>query len=149
MSVLRVTKKWLAGALLVCAMTAVLSAQEQQAALRDRESPADSIKYFNARVFKVEDFRDSYVITYAKQTTGAAKLVITKEWYRQNPQKLKFRRLTGVLYPYMSVFYTDGEFNHIKLSLPLSRTNAVWGWIPSNNPNVPPAVPDDFPQFEY
>jgi hypothetical protein len=139
-------------ALVAALATGAAAAQEQgagQIPARDPAAPAEKISYFSTRVYKVRDYKDSYVVTYAKHDIGSASLVISKEWYRQNPQKLKFRRTTGVIFPYMSVYYTDGEFNHIKLTVPLARVNPVWGWIPTSNPNVPDPVPDNFPQFDY
>jgi hypothetical protein len=143
-------RKILTGAVALCFCTAFAAAQENgQVPTRDSEVPGERISCYNVRVLRVRDYRDSYVVTYQKQAGGQAQLVISKEWYRQNPQKLKFRKLTGVLNPFMSVYYTEGAFNHIKLTLPLSRLNPVWGWIATNNPNVPDPQPENFPDFQY
>jgi hypothetical protein len=88
-----------------------------------------SLVYHNIAIYKIRDYKDAYIITYARHDKGAGQLVIPKNWAKQAPVKLIVRNLPKQLDPYMSLYYTPTGFDHIQLTLPWSRNHRVWGVV--------------------
>jgi hypothetical protein len=106
---------------LCCAVSA--AAQE--------ENPG--LSYVNVKVYRVFDSNDAYVVLYATTTNKTASVVIPKAWLDRQPEgtqrKLMIRTLQRPSDPYMTVFYRGGAFERVILTMPLSKTDASWGFI--------------------
>jgi hypothetical protein len=92
-----------------------------------------SLVYHNIAIYKIRDYKDAYIITYARHDKGVGQLIVPKNWAKQTPVKLTVRNLPKQLDPYMSLYYTPTGFDHITLTLPASRSNRVWGVLPGND----------------
>ena len=56
--------------------------------------------------------------------------MIPKKWARGNPdepRKLKFRAVRTANNAYLTVVKKDGEFMKVVLSVPMSKSNSIWG----------------------
>lgn len=91
-----------------------------------------NLTYKNVTVYKVLDQKDAYIVLYAKGHREIGNVSIPKKWYTESPKKLFFRPLTKGLGPYMSVFYDEGNFKKVILTMPTSRASSVWGVADSN-----------------
>lgn len=91
-----------------------------------------SVSYKNVTVYKVLDHKDAYIVMYAKGHREVGNIAIPKKWYKEHPSKLKFRVLPNGLQPFMSVYYKDGNFSYVILTMPTSRMAAAWGVADSN-----------------
>ncbi len=85
------------------------------------------ISYHNVIVYKVLDHKDAYVVMYAKGHREVGNVTIPKKWYKENPAKLSFRALPKGMTPYMTVLSKEGNFDHVILTMPVSRHTTVWG----------------------
>jgi hypothetical protein len=101
---------------------------------QDAQSSEGNLTYVNARVYKVYDHKDAYIVVYEKHSNKAAKVIIPKQWIVERPRKLEIRNMVAPLnQAYMSVWYKDGAFDHVVLTLPRSRQHPVWGAAPWAN----------------
>ena len=119
-------KKILFAFLASAALCVSVSAEE---AKKD-ESKWASISYYDVPIYKILEAKDGYVVIYAKNKVGSGSTVIPKNWIngdKDNPRKLKFRNIRGNLKPFMTVVKKDNSFMRVILSVPMSKTNSVWG----------------------
>ncbi|MBQ3670850.1 MAG: hypothetical protein II921_05170 [Treponema sp.] len=88
------------------------------------------VYYKNYTVYRVLDHKDAFVILYAKPRGLVGSVSIPKAWYSTDGNtkaKLSFRPLPKGMAPWMTVLSRDGSFDHVVLTLPVSRTHAAWG----------------------
>ena len=88
------------------------------------------ISYHNVTVYKVLDHKDAYVVMYAKGHSSVGTVTIPKAWYSTDGNKsakLSFRPLPKGMAPWMTVIKKEGNFNHVMLTMPTSRSHAAWG----------------------
>ncbi len=90
------------------------------------------ISYRNVTVYKVLDHKDAYIVMYAKGHREVGNVAIPKKWYKESPRKLGFRKLSVGMTPYMTVFYRNGNFDQVVLTMPVSRADSAWGVADSN-----------------
>ena len=90
------------------------------------------ISYVNVPVLKVLEGKDGYVVIYQKNKTGVGNVVIPKKWAHgttENPRKLKFRSVKNALGAYMTIVKDKGEFKRVILSIPMNKSNSLWGLV--------------------
>jgi hypothetical protein len=92
-------------------------------------SVKNSYVYHNVAIYKIRDYKDAYIITYARHDKGWGQVIIPKNWAAQSSKKLTIRNLTIGLSPYMSIYYNSDGFEHIQLTVPSSRAHRVWGMV--------------------
>lgn len=87
--------------------------------------------YDSIPILKILESREGYVIIYQKNQTGVGSTVVPKAWAKgtpENPRKLKFRKLAaGLTKPYMTIVTKGGEFHRVILTIPMNKSNPVWG----------------------
>ena len=116
-------------AILTAFSTTCLFAQNNEGKEKD-ESKWSTLSYVNVPVFKVLEGKEAYVVVYPKNKTGIGNVVIPKKWARGNPnepRKLKFRAVRTANNAYLTVVKKDGEFMKVVLSVPMSKSNSIWG----------------------
>jgi len=91
-----------------------------------------TVSYKQVVVYKVLDQKEAYIVMYSKGHREVGNVVIPKKWYKERPAKLRFRALQPGMDPYMTVFYREGNFSHVVLTMPTSRSASVWGVADSN-----------------
>lgn len=110
------------------------------------EYKESKLSYHSVQVYKVLDHRDAYIVMYAKGHRDVGTITVPKKWYANattKDSKLSFRALPKGMYPYMTVFTRDGQFDRVMLTLPVSRDNPVWGVADSTH-KVPDADKETF-----
>ncbi len=88
-----------------------------------------ALNYRNARIYRVIDHPDAYIVLYQRNSHEMAEVTIPKAWYAMDgkkQQKLQFRPIYKGVEPYITVFSRDGNFDHVVLSMPLSRRSSYW-----------------------
>ncbi|MCR4742236.1 MAG: hypothetical protein K5866_05145 [Treponema sp.] len=116
-------------AILTAFSTACLFAQENEGNKKN-ESKWSTLSYVNVPVYKVLEGKDAYVVIYQKNKTGIGNVVIPKKWAHGNPEdprKLKFRAVNTANSAYLTVVKKEGEFKRVVLSVPMSKSNGIWG----------------------
>jgi len=128
-------KKFIVAFALAFCLALPVIAQDQDSTehIWDHGDNVSNLSYQNVTIYKVYDQADNYVVLYEKQGIKIGQVNIPKQWVKKQESgypRLYFRTLAPGLDPYMSVYYKDGEFYKVVLTLPSSRLNAVWGVAP-------------------
>ena len=90
------------------------------------------LSYVNVPVLKILEGKEGYAIIYQKNKTGVGNVVIPKSWAHgttENPRKLKFRAVKTSIGAYMTVVKDKGEFKRVILSIPMEKSNSIWGLV--------------------
>lgn len=125
-------KLFIVSALLLAVTAFSAVAQDSQKQEREYKYPFQEagIYYKNVTVNKVLDHKDAYIVMHAKGHGSVGTVTIPKSWYSTNgntSSKLSFRPLPKGMAPWMTVISKDGAFNHVILTMPVSRAHAAWG----------------------
>jgi hypothetical protein len=58
---------------------------------------------------------------------------IPNEWFTSAERKAEIVKLPrGANWPYLTVFYRNGEFSHVRLYVHALRTHSTWSVLPNN-----------------
>lgn len=119
----------------VC-LTAAAAAQSSSGSkpIWDHGDNVSKMSYQNVDIYRVLDGRDAYVVLYACPGLKIGKCVIPKSWAKQQngtARKLEFRKKPAGLNPYMTVIKEDGNFLKVWLTVPPSKLDSVWGFLPA------------------
>lgn len=126
-------KSFVVSALLFAVMAFSGFAQDNsQAQKREYKYPFQESKvmYHNVTVYKVLDQKDAYIVMYAKGHGDVGTVNIPKKWYSTDgnkASKLSFRPLPKGMSPWMTVIDREGSFDHVILTIPVSRADSAWG----------------------
>lgn len=129
-------KKFLIVAALLSIFATSMFAAETLPAQQKDDSKWSDMTYVTVPILKVLEARNGYVVIYQKNHVGAGSIVIPKSWAKgspDSPKKLKFRKVRKYNECYMSIFKKDGEFTKVVLTLPMNKSNSVWGVIKGPN----------------
>ncbi|MCR5187591.1 MAG: hypothetical protein K6C97_01555 [Treponema sp.] len=88
------------------------------------------LSYVNVPVLKILEGVDAYAVIYQKNKVGVGSTVIPKAWAHgdpENPRKLKFRNVRTSIGAYMTVVKDDDGFKRVILSIPMNKSNSIWG----------------------
>ena len=116
---------------LCVAFVAVMPVAAQQ-----QDSP---FYYLNVAIERVFPHRRGYVIDYQTGATGmrTERIYLPLEWFHDGsrredgmPKGELIYLPSGNSWPYLTVFYRDGEFSHVRLYLRRDRTHQTWAGVP-------------------
>jgi len=117
------------------ALLCVLPAAAQTAA-KDSASQGDSKSsyyYINVPIEKVYPHRLGYFILYRKGGSELGQAYLPIKWFTQSAGKGELVTLpSGPDWPYLSVYYKDGAFSHVRLFIAASYAHQSWGNLPSS-----------------
>lgn len=99
---------------------AALSAQQQGA-----QSP--TITALTVQVQRVFPHRLGYMVTYDKSDLTPGTVFLPNRWFTgaAGRAEMLFSRHPSV--PYMTIYYMDGEFSHLRLVVQAERSHVSWG----------------------
>ena len=87
--------------------------------------------YINVPVERIFPSLEGYIIQYRSSASVIATVGIPIEWFNAAAGKAQIKHLAAASdWPTMSVFYSEGEFSHVRLYVHRSRTHQTWGTIP-------------------
>jgi hypothetical protein len=133
-------KIWICALIVLALFVCTSPAQAQE---------ADTYMYHDVTIYKIHDYKDAYIILYARHDKGIGQLVIPKNWAKETPKKLTLRNMPKQISPYMSIYYNTNGFDHIQLTLPLSRQHSVWGASVSGDSFGDNSSTTTLEKFEY
>ncbi|MDR0561339.1 MAG: hypothetical protein LBG73_01450 [Spirochaetaceae bacterium] len=106
---------------------------------QEENSNASPYYYVNVPIERIYPYKKGYVVDYRTGSTGtmAARTYLPLEWFQDRarnetgaPPKGEVIYLgPGSSYPYLTVYYKDGEFSHVRLYLRRERSHISWGSI--------------------
>jgi hypothetical protein len=86
--------------------------------------------YINVPVERIFPSSEGYIIQYRNSSTIGT-IGIPNNWFTDAAGRADLVRLPpGRDWPTMSIFYSDGEFSHIRLYVHRSKAHSTWGSIP-------------------
>lgn len=96
--------------------------------------------YVNVPIERIYPYRKGYVVDYrsAATGTGLARAYIPLEWFSDASRKEEAAAPKGEVlllgpgksWPYLTVYYKEGEFSHVRLYVRRERSHETWGGIP-------------------
>jgi hypothetical protein len=91
---------------------------------------ADTSAYYPVRVdvVKVYAHADGYQVVYRKGSFNMASLNLPARWFAPGG-KAAMIYANDPSYPYMTVFYKDGKFDHLKIYVQSNRKDTSWGTL--------------------
>ena len=108
------------------------------------------MNYVNVPVLKILEGKDGYAVIYQKNKAGVGNIVIPKKWIKGTPdapRKLKFRAVNTALGAYMTIVKDGSEFKRVILSVPMNKSNSIWGMVDSRK-NMEGADKDTLEELE-
>lgn len=92
-----------------------------------------SYYYVNVPIEKVYPHRLGYFILYRKSGIDLGQAYLPNQWFAHTAGKGEIVWLqSGSTWPYMSVYYKNGTFSHVRLFLARSFAHASWGTLPAS-----------------
>ncbi len=93
---------------------------------------AESDMYVHtARILKVYNHNLGFRVVYAKESLDIGVLYVPLKWFRGTDAKAEVAYGNAPSYPYMSVFWENGEFSLIRLYLHESKNHSSWDKLDS------------------
>lgn len=116
----------------VFAMSAFAAEKDTKTNNEKDESKWTTLSYVNVPILKIMEGKEGYAIIYQKNKYGVGSTVIPKSWAKgnnENPRKLKFRNSKRNNTSYMTIVKDGDEFKRVILTIPMNKSNAIWGVI--------------------
>ena len=87
--------------------------------------------YINVPVERIIPTGSGYLVQYRNSTSIISTIGIPINWFTDAASKAEMVHLDNPRgWPTMTVFYSDGEFSHVRLYIHRSRSHQTWGNIP-------------------
>jgi hypothetical protein len=104
----------------------VIAQQNTQAATKESE-----YYYVNVPVEKIYPYRKGYVVAYRKGVNQLARAYLPVEWFTDAAGTGELIYIgPGTAWPYLTVYYKNGEFSHVRLYARRDRGHSTWGNVP-------------------
>jgi hypothetical protein len=109
-----------------------------------QETVSSPYYYVNVPIQRIYPYRKGYVVTYRKGAIGSATTYLPIEWFEDDnrggdsadsasagapPLGEMLLLGPGTQWPYLAVYYKDGEFSHVRLYVRKERSHETWGDI--------------------
>lgn len=87
--------------------------------------------YVSIPIEKIYPHQKGYVILYRKGVNQMARAYIPMAWFSGPDGKADLIRMgSGKAWPYLAIFYKDGEFSHVRVYVRREVSHETWGSIP-------------------
>ncbi|MDL2229357.1 hypothetical protein LJC14_03820 [Treponema sp. OttesenSCG-928-L16] len=114
---------------LMLAFGTIFSASAQETQISEEKK--SDLYYVSVPVEKVYPYRAGYVILYRKGVNQLSRLYLPIEWFSGTAGKADLIRLgPGKTWPYITIYYRNGEFSHLRLYVRREMAHESWGNIP-------------------
>ncbi len=92
---------------------------------------AETSAFYPVRVdvVKVFSHADGFRVLYRMGSVGVGEVYIPARWFVPGG-KAEMVRANDPSFPYMSVFYKDGKFDHLRLYVIADQRDPMWGVLP-------------------
>ena len=92
-----------------------------------QEKERDHLYAKTLLISKIYLHRDGYKILYQKSDMNFATVYVPMSWFSGADSKAEITMANDRSYPYFSVFYRNGEFDHIRIYAKNNLNDATWG----------------------
>ncbi len=83
--------------------------------------------YYNVPILKIAPHKLGYYIIYRRSNLRTGEMFIPKEWLDRRDQRAVLNRTEDNIRPYVSVFFKNGEFDHVKMVVARDIKHPTWG----------------------
>lgn len=115
----------------VIAQDASADTSETTKAIWDHGDNVSSLSYYKVPVYQIWDQQDAYIVFYQKQNLKVGTITVPKSWAAKESRKLQFRNRAKQESSTLTVYYKDGEFHKVVLTVSPSKQDSVWGIAPN------------------
>jgi len=85
---------------------------------------------FNVPVEKIYLSKEGYIIQYRKNSSIMGAIGIPYDWFTDAGGRAELIRLPGgTTWPSISLFYSEGEFDHLRLYVHREKSHVTWGVV--------------------
>jgi len=117
--------------IIVLVFLAVISPVFAQNNSDDSKKGKSNVYYLTVTIEKIWLAGTGYVVQYRKSSTQIGTIGIPYNWFTSPDSAAEMVLLPkGPNWPYMSVFYIDGKFSHIRLYPHWQKSHQTWGVTP-------------------
>jgi hypothetical protein len=118
-------KKFFFALVILAALSAPLFAQKFS------EGKESEYFYVNVPIEKVYAYSKGYVVQYQKGLGQMARAYLPLEWFNGATARSELIYLgTGPAWPSLTVYYKNGDFSHVRLTVRRAVGHETWGTIP-------------------
>jgi hypothetical protein len=90
-----------------------------------------NLYYANVPVEKIYLAGTGYIVQYRRATNQIGTIGIPYTWFTDAGSIAEIIKLPkGKNWPYMAVFYKDGNFSHLRLYVHAQKSHLTWGMTP-------------------
>jgi hypothetical protein len=101
---------------------------------QEEEAEDSSYYYVNTPIQKIYPSLKGYVVVYRKGAVGSATTYLPIEWFEEVSGEIPKGEIVllgpGPRWPYLAVYYKDGEFSHVRMYVRKERSHETWGDVP-------------------
>ncbi len=139
--------RWITVAVLI---TLALPLFAQDSGTRDKKAENWSDYYYvNVPIDRIYPSSYGYVVQYRIQGHDLKKAYIPARWFTESAGKGSLIRVRGgATWPYMTVFYKDGTFDHLRLVVRSENWHTSWGVAPQRE-NSPELYDIEAPALDF
>jgi hypothetical protein len=132
---------------LLCVLPAV--AQNSQGTAPQNGDKWSAYYYVNVPIEKVYPYRLGYVIAYRKSGNELGRLYLPLEWFAASAGKGELIKMGPTTeWPYLTLFYKEGKFDHVRLHVSESYSHLTWGNLPQGT-NLDDKFKVEEPKLEF
>ncbi len=130
------TLRWMFVALFSSALFTVVCvipvvAQDASTAVTLSEENKSAFYYVNVPLEKVYPHQNGYMVLYRKSGSVLTRAYLPLKWFSESAGKAELLKLDhGTVWPYMTVYYKEGTFDHVRLFVRREMSHQSWGNLP-------------------
>jgi hypothetical protein len=95
------------------------------------EENSSDFYYVKVHLERIYPSENGYVVLYRKGVASIGTIGIPTEWFSGIAGKAEIVNLPrGADWPYMTLFYKNGEFSHVRLYVHTYKGHRTWGNVP-------------------
>ena len=87
--------------------------------------------YHNISIERIWPYRAGYIVQYRRGFLQHGRAYLPISWFTSTAGKGEIIKLPpGNAWPYMSIYYKNGEFGHVRLYVHRWNSHPTWGNVP-------------------
>jgi len=97
----------------------------------DQDKKNTEYYYKNISLERIYPHSKGYIVLYRSGINRLSTAYLPMEWFNSGEVKSEIVTLPrGQAWPYMSVYYSEGEFSHVRLYVHPQTSHRTWGVAP-------------------
>ncbi len=135
-------------ALRVLLLTVIVGLSVLPVFAQDQGREAPVITALTVQVQRVYPHRLGYKVTYDRSDVSQGTVYLPNRWFTGAAAQAEMVFTRHPAAPYMTLYYFDGEFSHLRLVVQSDRSNVMWGAL-STGENIDDQFSRETLEFRY